>query len=1242
MKRQISARLFNPAKTIALIVSALALTVSTVFAQQGRGTILGTVTDTSGAAIAGAQVTVTSAATNLTSNAITNDDGFFTIPNLIVGGYSVTVSKEGFKKSVRGGITLEVDQKAEINTQLEAGAVNETVEVTSQAPLVDTASATVGKVIENRRVQDLPVNGRNALALVLLAPSVQSAVGPRATGFADRGTEVSTIRINGSPIATNNVIIDGLSSINAYLPDVNINPTVEAVQEFKVQTNTMSSEFGFTLGGVVNLVTKSGSSQYHGSLYEFFRNDALDANLWSNNRVNRPKQPLRYNQFGGALGGPIRLPGKIFGPLGYDGRDRSFFFFNYEGYRYTTSSSGFYTMPTEAFRNGDFRLLRNDLGAQIKIYDPATTRPDPANPGRFIRDQISCNGVLNVICPDRIDPVSRNILSFYPLPNRTPDNAFSNLNNYYGAVSNKRTLDQYTSRVDHRFSEANNFSARYTFYRQFTDFGTANLYPDPTVRLRNDPFRGHNIVLEDIHSFTPHLIHTLRFGVARQVFDFAVASSGQDLPGQLGLPDSVPPDTFPKISNGLNAFNTGVVGKRGGSVWQLFDAFTWLSGNHSFKFGTELRLVQANNLQTSSPSGDFNFPATVTNNAAPTVGGAANTGNAFATFLLGAVGNASVTTHLGESEVGKSYSFYVQDDWKATRRLTLNLGVRFDYQQMPYERRCGTSNFNPFAVNPTNGLLGRTEYACLDYGRTAMKEDMDDFAPRIGFAFDVFGTQRTVVRGGYSIFYPALWAFYTNIYGDTNGFATTSTAYNAPGGNNLLTAFQFENGFPFAPNQPKGSLLGPNLFATSTADYQQAEGDTPMSQQWNLSVQQQLPLGILLDATYSANHGTHLFAGSYDLNQADPELVAELGLQGRLNDSVPNPYAGLVPGALGGPTITLRQLLRPYPYVGNITVRAPRLGNSIYHALLLSGEKRFSKGFSFLASYTFGKLISDSVSNPLNFIMTEGAGEFGYQNGKFNRRAERAEDPSNVPHRLTLSGLWELPIGKGRRLDLKNRFLNAALGDWQVNTVTTIVSGTPLIIRSSSTALNGLANRPNLVSSPQRASSDFNDPLLTAANGDPGVLWFDPSTYLNPSDYTYGNVSRSVSSVRNPGAFISDISVFKKFSFTEKIKLEFRAEAFNFLNHTNLLAANGTFGNNAGEVTREGLPITVASSGSATVTGSQPVIYGEQCLGASRTVKLNGVDTPVYRNQCNTSVTFGRITNSRDPRQLQFGLKVTF
>ncbi len=271
-------RLLIPARTIALAALTLALMVSAAFAQQGRGTILGTVTDSSGAVIPGATITITNTSTNLGAAVVSNDDGYFVAPNLLVGAYSVSATKEGFKKALRSGVQLEVDQRAEINLTLEAGAVSETVEVSSQAPLVDTTTATFGKVVENRRVQDLPVNGRNALSLVLLAPAVQSGVGPTASGFADRGTQVSMIRINGSPLATNNLIVDGLSSTNPFVPDVNINPNVDAVQEFKVQTNTMSAEYGFTLGGVVNLVTKAGTNDYKGSLYHFLRNDSLDAN----------------------------------------------------------------------------------------------------------------------------------------------------------------------------------------------------------------------------------------------------------------------------------------------------------------------------------------------------------------------------------------------------------------------------------------------------------------------------------------------------------------------------------------------------------------------------------------------------------------------------------------------------------------------------------------------------------------------------------------------------------------------------------------------------------------------------------------------------------------------------------------------------------------------------------------------------------------------------------------------------
>jgi len=1128
----------------------LAATGSLSMAQQGAK-ILGTVTDNTGAAVAGAAVIVTNVETNLSASLTTNGEGLYTSPpSLIPGSYRVEVEHAGFKKAIRSGLTLQIDQRAEVNFTLELGAVGDSIQITGDAPLVNTEDATIGKVIENKRVQELPINGRSAFALVSLTPGVRQNAGPTQSGFVDRGTNLSAFSINGGPSAFNYLLVDGVVAISSYFPDLNANLAVDAVREFKVQSGTMSSEYGFTAGGVINVATKSGTNALHGAVYEFFRNDGLDAR----NTFSVVKPPLRYNQYGLALGGPVVIP-KL-----YDGRNRTFFFGNWEQYNYLTSSNPIISLPTAAQRGGDFSQLLDATGRQIPIYDPATTAANPNGSG-FIRQQFPGN----IIPASRLDPVSKNFLQFYPLPNRTSDNALTNSNNYIGAVGEKRDMQQYTTRVDHRFSERDSLFARYTYFRQFFNNGNSSPYPDPAVRVRNDNFETRNMVLGETHTFSPTVLNDFHMGVGRQYFPFQAFSFGGNYPQKLGLPSIVPSFAVPAVNNGLSGFNTGTIGERGALTWQVTDTLTIVRGAHSFKVGAEYRLLFGNNFQTSQPSGSFTFSQGLTGNPLAQSG----TGSAFATFLLGAVGSSSVTTHIGESEKGYSLSGYVQDDWRALPRLTLNLGLRYDYQQPPYERNNGLTNFNPNAIDSKSGLLGRTEFAGQDFDRSPFSPDYTNFAPRVGFAFDVTGKSRTVIRGGYGIFYPSI--FNTLDFGNPQGFASTSTSYTSSNGN--LPAYQFQIGFPSAPILPQGRALGSSAFLGQSVTIDQKNQSTPMSQQWTLSFQKQLPGSWVVDASYAGNHGTHLIAGNYDLNQLDPKY---LSLGTALQNNVLNPYAGRVPGALGSATITQLQSLRPYPYYQNINVRNPHLGNSIYHAAYLTVEKRYAQGLTFLASYTKAKLISDSAATPINFGAVEQVTTVGYQNST-NRRAERSLDPTDVAQRLVLSGVYELPLGKGKRFDLQGRLLNSVAGGWQVNSITTIQGGEPLIIRGAS---NLLADRPNSTGK----SAAIDNPTRTR--------WFDTSAFVNPPNYTYGNVGRVLPDVRTPGVINVDLSLIKNNYVTERINLQLRAEAFNVANHVNLGLPNVSF---------------------------SPGPDGQ-----------------------NVSSTFGTINNARSSRSVQFAAKVIF
>ncbi len=1143
------------AKLPTLLIVFLSLALPAL-AQQGTGGILGKVTDPSGSPIPGAPVSVVNTGTNVINKAVTDDHGDFTFPRLAVGSYSVSAAQPGFKSLVRSGVVLEVDQRAEVNLQLQLGDVGEKIEVSGDAPLVNTTNATVGEVIENRRIAELPLNGRNALALMYLSPDVKAQAGT--SGFGDRGTALSNVSINGGPSSINAFLLDGGTNNQAFLQDLNVNPTVDSIEEFKVQSGAMSAEFGFTLGGVVNMVTKSGTNSIHGSAYEFVRNNDFDAR----NTFAASITPFRYNQFGGAVGGPIYIP-KV-----YDGRNKSFFFFNIEHWQYSYANSIITSVPTDAQRKGDFSQLFNGNGALIPIYDPATTVVNPSGSG-YVRTVFPGN----VIPSSLLDPVSQKILSYLPSPNRAPTNTFTQANNLIALAPAALHMNQYMMKFDHHFSEKDTMFFRYFYFQHFNNNGGGNIWNNDLFDYRYDHYTAKNVIATETHTFSPTVLNEVHLSLARNYFPFQAASFNSGIVRSLGLPASVPDLELPNFAGGAGLPGQADLsdGIRGQTTWQLADALTWVRGRHTLKFGFDVRLQQANNFQPSGLSGSYSFSSSLTNNPQVTSG----TGSSVATFVLGQVSSASIVTALGESEKGHSISGFVQDDYRISPRLTLNIGLRYDYQPWATERNNGLSNFSPTTIDSVNGLRGAVLYGGKGFtGSPLGNTEKTAFGPRAGLAWDITGNSKTVFRAGYGIYYENVVT--RDMFGNTAGFASTSTAYNPPGGNTNLPAFKFSQGLPTPPTQPLGSALGPAAFLGQGVSLDQSGESVPRAQEWNASLQRQLPGSWVVELGYTGNHANHLVAGGYNLNQLDPSY---LSLGNALQNPVANPYAGIVPGSLGGATITKQQSLLAFPYYTSVTVRNPHLGSSINHAGFISVKRKFSNGLVLLGSYTRAKLISDSIVIPDNFgsLLVANATVTGYQNGLFNRAGERSIDPTNMAQRVVVSGVYELPVGKGKALNLTNPFVNAMFGGWQAQGIFTLQSGLPLVVTGAS---NNLASRPN--STGQSAHLDNRSQYA----------WFNTSVFVNPPTYTYGNLGRTLPDVVGPGTVNIDMSLIKSVHIWERVSLQIRAEAINMTNHVNL-----------------GMPSTSFSPGA---------------------------------NGLNASSTFGTITSAAAARVLQFGAKVVF
>ncbi len=1142
----------------------LLIAVTSLWAQSPQGTITGTITDSQGARVPGVAVVATQVATSLTYKGSSSQDGTYVIPALPVGRYEVTAAAAGFKTFRRADIQLEVSQRLRLDITLELGQVSETITVQGEVTRVRTEESSLGTVVERRRIEELPMNGRHVFNLVKLISGVQP-VDRSADGFGEITNQgFSQIQFNGGPVYGTQMFLDGGANTVPVHNEIGVVPMVDAVEEFKVETNGLKAEFGQTSGGVVNIVTKAGTNEFHGSLYEFFRNDSLDArNAFATqvaSNTGRIKPILRYNQYGGTVGGPVLIP-KV-----YNGKNRTFFFAGYEQWRYRNSEIRRSTVPTALERAGDYSNTRDSLGTLIPIYDPDTTRANPNGSG-FVRDLLPGN----VVPKSRQDALSLRVLPFMPLPNATPLNSYTNTNNFYSLAVQPSNQGVTNLRFDHRLSDKDSTFFRYSGTRN-TRWGQGyGMGPaDPDIFARYDQRDNHNFVVTETHVFSPSVINEFKANVTRQNLPFQSLGYGGNWPEKLGYPSIIPQDMFPAVTIGgmlqlgPTSFSFGL---RAQNQVQFADSVTWIRGKHQIKVGVDQRIVRENWINKSNPSGQFSFGAGLTGDPLHPAG----TGIGMATYLLGDVTGGSLTVRSHMSFHSWSHASYIQDDYKVTPRLTLNLGLRYDLRSGPVERWNKHSNFDPWDINSQTGMLGLLTYAGVNAPRNFVDRNNTDFGPRFGFAYALTGDGKTVIRGAYGIVHMLTES--NDMQADSSnslGWEATTTFASTLGGN--YPAFQFSNG-PTMLVTPRGAEGGPSAFRGQNVRWQSYEHASPYLQQANLTLQREVIGQWVLSASYAGSRGVHIPGSNYNLNQLDPKYYLEYGLA--LQDRVTNPFYGqIASGGLSGTTVSRAQLLLPYPdYLGVMTM-ANYGDSSTYHSLQLTAEKRYAKGISALISYTTGKLIDEGYSS------AGSNGEIGdFRIGRLNRRVDRAIDQNDISQRLVASGVFELPFGKGKAFaSHAPKALDYVIGGWQANTITTIQTGNPLTVRGAN---NFALNWPNLVKNP------------TLSGEDRGVAkWFDTSAFQNPPDFVVGNGPRTLPDTRGPGMINMDLSAFKTFRIKEQSVLEFRAEAFNFLNHVNL--------NNPG-------------------TGFSP-----------------------NRQGVNTSASFGVITSSMKARSIQLGLRLSF
>jgi len=1122
------------------VLCLLLVAAAIVWGQSYTAAVRGIVTDASGAAVPGAKVTVTEVERNVPHATTTDEAGRYFVTALPPGSYRLTVEASGFRKHTQSGLTLAVQQQATINVELRVGDVATVVEVASEAPLLNTTISSLGQVIENRYIISLPNIGRDSLALAYLTPGVVGSAGRR-------GDTNTNFVANGARNSTSDVLVDGVTVTtveqNSGITDLKYKPSVDAVQEFKMQTNFFPAEYGQTGGAVINMVTKSGTNDFHGTAFYFFRHSDLNANSWFSNRAGRQIPYFRRDQFGGVLGGPIK-------------KDKTFFFTTYQYTGSKNPNSATSTWPTLDQLSGDFSKTFQSDGRLIQIFNPHDTFVNANN-------VVERRPFVGNLIPRALwDPVAVRAMAFFPKPNQV-SNPVTNTNNWFNEAIDRSTGHQMDFKGDHNFTEKMRVTGRWSHGR--SNGNPPNLFGEknPANTYNNGPSatRTQSAVADFTRTQSATTLWTLRYGYVYSSY-FRNPFVPFDLT-ELGLPAYMKGNAthlvFPTFApDGYTDIGTEgyLVMDRQEGVHQFSGAVIKSVGGHNLKFGGEFRQYFLDYLQPGYPSGQFSFSAQATRRL--TNVGDNYQGNGFASMLIGWPSGGQF--HIDPKVFTRSryMGYYLQDDWKVTRKLTLNLGLRYEFDIPRWEKQNRMSYWDLNAPAPIQvpGYNLRGVFRFVDdKQRSPFQGDYNNWSPRLGFAYAL--DSKTAIRGGWGLLYQLSRA---TVFGHTGAaFNVNSTPTFTLDSNATLYA-KLNNPYPNGMLLPPGSSLGDRTFlglgaGTIVPQYNR----NPEYYSWNLSVQRELPWQSVLEVNYTGSRGAHLFYPYTSLTPLDPAYwsIGRTDLERR----VPNPFYGYITDPLAvnlnGQTAQRYRLLRNMPHFDGASAGTsePPTANSYYHALQMKWEKRFSQGLTFLGHYTWSKMMDDSSVSSGN--LTWLGGTTSLQN-PLNRALEKSLSVHDIPHRLVLTGAYSLPFGRGRPIGTNvRRIVNALIGGWEISGFLTMQSGSPLQVGQNAGTLWNGTQRPNLIGDPSTEGR-----VQDRLNG-----YFNNAAFSRPAPDTFGTAPRHLN-YRGPGIRTLDAALLKSWQTREGQRLEFRLEAANATNTPIFSDPASSYGaNNFGQIT---------------------------------------------------------------------------